>query len=206
VSRGPEPEPRPGRHAGAGPAEQPDQEFLAALEAAQAGQDWAVAVLFRRHNPRLLRYLRAQAPEVAEDLASEVWMAMARQLVGFEGDERAFRAWMFTIARRRVIQHWRQKGRRRTSPAPNEVFFDRAAPDDPSTEGLQALSAQDAVAALAAHLPPDQVEVVLLRVVAGLSVEEVAEMVGKSPGAVRVTQHRALRRLAEHFSPEAVTG
>jgi RNA polymerase sigma-70 factor (ECF subfamily) len=177
-------------------------DFEAVLDAARQGADWAVAALFRDLHPRLLRYLRARAPEVADDLASEVWLAAARGLPGFEGDEPAFRAWMFTIARRQVIGHWRKAGRRRTDPAPREAFESRPARDEPDAVVLADLSAQEAVDALTSALSPDQAEVVLLRVLGGLDVETVARVIGKRVGTVRVLQHRALRRLAKTFPTE----
>ena len=181
-------------------------EFDSVLVAAQSGADWAIAALYRDLDPRLLRYLRAQAPTVAEDLASEVWMAAARQLPNFEGDEGALRGWMFTIARRRVISHWRQTDRRRTNPVPNEALNDHVSREDPENTVIGSLTAQEAVAALVAELPPDQAEIVLLRVLGDLDVAQVAEITGKRPGTVRVLQHRALRRLAVKLSREVVTG
>lgn len=180
-------------------------DFPAIIAAARTGAEWAVAVLYQDLNPRLLRYLRVKSPDVAEDLASEVWLAAARQLASFEGDEAAFRGWIFTMARRQVIGHWRKQGRRRTDPVAVEALAGRAAPDDPAAEATAAVSAQDAAAMLAAELPPDQAEVVLLRVLGGLDVDQVAEMLGKRPGTVRVLQHRALQRLAQRLSVEAVT-
>jgi len=180
-------------------------DFDAVLVAAQTGGEWAVAVLYRDVNPRLLRYLRAKAPDVAEDLASEVWLAAARHLPTFEGDEAAFRGWMFTMARRQAMGHWRKQGRRRTHPVPVDALAERAGPDDPEAAGLAALGAQEAVEALVAALPGDQAEVVLLRVLAGLDVEQVAEIMGKRPGTVRVLQHQALRRLARSLPAEVVT-
>lgn len=180
-------------------------DFREVLEAAQSGADWAVAVLYRDIHPRLLRYLRARAPEAAEDLASEVWLSAARQLPQFVGDEGSLRAWLFTMARRQVLGHWRKTGRRRTHPAPIDDMTDRPGPDDPELTVISELSAQAAVDALTSVLPKDQADVVLLRVVAGLNVDQVAAIVGKRPGTVRVLQHRALRRLAKTFAPEAVT-
>ena len=112
---------------------------------------------------------------------------------------------MFTIARRRLIGTWRQEGRRRTSPAPVETFAGRPGADETETAALNGSVAQEAVNALVAGLPPDQAEVVLLRVVAGLDVAQVAEILGKRPGTVRVLQHRALRRLAQLHGVEPVT-
>lgn len=181
-------------------------EFDNVLMAAQAGGEWAFAALYRDLNPRLLRYFGAQSSSMAEDLAAETWLAVARGMSSFTGGEDAFRGWLFTIARRRLIQHWRSAGRRPSSPVAPETLVDRPALDDPEASGLSALSAQQASAAIVACLPPDQADVVLLRLVAGLDVDQVARILGKQQGTVRVLQHRALRRLGEIFSQEALTG
>ena len=136
---------------------------------------------------------------MAEDLVAETWLAAARQLGSFAGSEGAFRGWLFTIARRRLIQHWREKGRRPATPVPPEALALVASDDDPEAAGVAVLSGREAAAAIAASLPRDQAEVVLLRLVAGLDVDQVAEVLGKRPGTVRVLQHRALRRLAAKF-------
>ena len=174
--------------------------FADVLSAAKDGDDDAITVLYRALNPLLLRYFKANAPAVAEDLAQEVWLGAAPRLRSFEGDEPQFRTWLFTVARRRLVDHWRTKGRRVT-----EVQDDVEPPgrdlDDPSAR----IVGDDAVAELIAGLTDEQREVVLLRVVAGLSVDEVAEIVDKSPGAVRVIQHRAVRKAAARLNEAAVT-
>lgn len=180
-------------------------EFEEILAAAQAGEEWAFATLYREHNPRLARYLDAQAAGVAEDLCSETWLAVARQLHRFSGGADAFRAWVFTIARRRLIQHWRDASRRPSSPMPPEDLSDRAGRDDPEAAALAGVSATEAARAIAAAVSPDQADVVLLRLLGDLDVEQVARVLGKRPGAVRVLQHKALRRLAGVFSLEEVT-
>ncbi len=180
-------------------------EFDTVLAAAQQGEEWAFSALYRDVNPALLRYLYAQVAGHAEDLAGDTWLAVARQVPTFSGPEAAFRGWLFTIARRRVIQHWREGGRRPSSPVPPEALADLAAPDDLEEQGLRALSAQETAALISQALPPAQADVVLLRVVAGLDVPQVADILGKRPGTVRVLQHKAIRRLAEVFSPERVT-
>jgi len=137
---------------------------------------------------------------VADDLAGEVWVAVARGLRGFSGDEAGFRGWLFTIARRRLIEHRRRAARRRTDPAPPEHFHRTLAPrSDPAGLVVERMASQAAVDALVAGLPPDQTEAVLLRVVAGLEVAEVARLMGRSRGSVRVLCHRALRRMAERL-------
>jgi RNA polymerase sigma-70 factor, ECF subfamily len=155
----------------------------------------------------LVRYLRGRAPAVAEDLAGEVWVAVARRLVHFVGDEPGFRSWLFTIARCRVIEHQRRLARRRTDPVA-DTRLDRSSPDpdggDPATLVLDRMGAREAVDLVVASLPPDQAEVVLLRVVAGLDVVEVGRIMGRTPGSVRVLCHRALRRLATHMTVEVL--
>jgi RNA polymerase sigma-70 factor (ECF subfamily) len=178
-------------------------EFDAVLAAAQAGDEAAVVRLYRDLQPALVRFLAAQAPDVGEDLAQEVWVAAAKGLGSFSGDERGFRAWMFTIARRQLIGHWRQ-ARRRPQRSVEQTDLSAVvarAEDEPDARVL----ADDAVRRLIAGLPRDQAEIVLLRVIGGLDADEVARIVGKRPGTVRVLQHRALRRLAEQFSSDSVT-
>ena len=173
--------------------------FEAVLAAAAGGDDAAFGVLWRDLHPALLRYLYAFAPGAADDLASETWLRVVRGLDQFSGDERAFRAWVFTIGRHRAVDRWRRRTRRRDDPVPLEALADLPGPDDPAGAVVDAISSRAAVA-LIATLPPDQAEVVLLRVVAGLEVAEVAAITGKRPGNVRVLAHRALRRLAERLA------
>ena len=170
------------------------EKFEGVIGGAKTGAEWAIAALYREFGPGLLRYLRAQAPAEGEDLASEVWMNVAAGLGRFEGDEAAFRCWLFSIARRRLIDFRRREKRRRTMLNSLEP----TGASDGVDPAAQALMASESEAALAhiATLPPDQAEVVLLRVVAGLDVAEVATIVGKKDGAVRVLQHRALKRLS----------
>ena len=178
-------------------------EFGDVLAAAQSGDEAAVTRLYRDLHPVLVRFLSAQASGVGEDLAQNVWIGAAKRLDGFSGDERAFRAWMFTIARRQLIAYWRQQRRRpQLSVSPDEMSeLANQNHDDVDADAL----ADAAVRSLVACLPRDQAEIVLLRVVAGLTAEEVGLVVGKRPGAVRVLQHRALRRLAKEFASDRVT-
>ena len=165
-------------------------EFATLLDAARAGGEWALTRLYREVNPSLARFLRAQLGDEADDVGSETWLSVARSLQSFDGDQDAFRAWVFTIAKRRVVDHLRAKGRR---PAPVEP-----API-PSAEDV-ALSGDEAAQRIVACLPPEHAQIVLLRVVGGFSVEEVARITGHRPGNVRVIQHRALKRLAEQLA------
>jgi RNA polymerase sigma-70 factor (ECF subfamily) len=182
-------------------------DFDALLVAAKAGDEAAVVRLYRDLNPVLVRFLGAQAIGAGEDLAQDVWLAAAKGLESFSGDEAGFRAWMFTIARRQLIAHWRRSRRRpqrATDPADlAEVATasDSASDDEPDARVL----ADEAVLALVAGLPREQAEIVLLRVVAGFDAEQVGAIVGKRAGTVRVLQHRALRSLAARFAADSVT-
>jgi RNA polymerase sigma-70 factor (ECF subfamily) len=170
----------------------------AVIRRAAAGDREALAVLWRGHQPGLLRYLRGMSVRLADDVASQVWLEAARSLHRFEGGDKDLRRWLFTIARRRMIDAYRVEGRRREEPT---ARLPEAAAIDP-TEDLVDEVTGPASAALR-RLAPGQAEIVLLRVVGGFSVDEVAEITGKSPGAVRVTAHRALRRLAGILASEA---
>lgn len=178
--------------------------FAAALGAAQAGEVWAAEALFTDMQPRLLRFLRSTEPRVADDMAGEVWLAMAKGIARFDGDLDGFRAWAFSIARRRVADHRRTAVRRRTDPVDYEFFDERAATADTSEEAIAALSGQEALNLMTRTLPPDQAEVLMLRIVADLDVAHVAEIMGRPATWVRVTQHRALRRLAGTFQKNPV--
>lgn len=169
--------------------------FGETLAAAQAGEEWALAALWRDLNPRVLRFLAVRHREDAEDVAAETWVRAIRGLDRFRGDEVELRAWFFTIARRTSIDWIRRTVRRPTVALDPDVELP-AARDDVEAGVMDAI-ATEAALGLVRRLPADQAEVVLLRVVAGLDTERVGAIVGKRPGTVRVLQHRALRQLAE---------
>lgn len=170
--------------------------FPDVLSAAKDGAPWGIEQLFRDLQPRLLRYLRSLEPGAADDLAGEVWLAMARGIATFDGELDGFRAWMFTIARRRVADHRRAAVRRPATPTDGEFFKGLGGTSDTAREAIDRLSAQDAADLITRSLPDEHAELLLLRVVGELDVLKVAEVMGRSPNWVRVTQHRALRRLA----------
>ena len=179
-------------------------EFEKMLAAARAGAEWAVTALYRDMHPRLHRYLWAREPRAAEDLESEVWLAVAGALGRFVGGELAFRGWVFSIARRRLADYRRTAVRRATDPVPDDQL-DGPSRDQTEGEALERVSAEEAAAFVSATLPHDQAEVILLRVIGGLDVDQVAEMLGKRPGTIRVLQHRGSRRLHEALAARTVT-
>jgi RNA polymerase sigma-70 factor (ECF subfamily) len=177
------------------------------VAAAREGSPDALTDLFRTYQPLLLRYLRAQERGMADDLAADVWVAVAGGLGRFDGDEAGFRSWLFTIARNQLIGHRRKVARRRTEPVADHDI-NRADEwgwgADPAWQVVRQLGVQQTVETLAAGLPVDQAEVILLRVVGELDVAEVARITNRSSGHVRVLCHRALRRLATRVDAEAL--
>jgi RNA polymerase sigma-70 factor, ECF subfamily len=178
--------------------------FGATLAEAQRGDEAAFACLFRDVQPALLRYLGVIAPEAADDVAGDTWLQVVNGMKGFRGSEEAFRGWLFTIARHRAVDAGRSRTRRRTVPLPAIIAEQLQAAPDTADIALERISTR-AVLALISALPPDQAEIIMLRVVAGLDAQAVARLVGKSPGAVRVAAHRGLRRLAATVDRAGVT-
>ncbi|MGN6132645.1 MAG: RNA polymerase sigma factor [Nocardioidaceae bacterium] len=171
-----------------------DADFAATVAAAQAGDEQAFVVLFRSVQPLLLRYLRTVAGSAAEDVASDAWVGVVRNLHTFSGDEQGWRAWVFTIARSRLRDEQRRLGRRPV-PVDTETLL-AVRPDGADVHGqVEEIATTEAALALIARLPKEQAEMVLLRHVVGLDVAHTARVVGKTPGAVRVAVHRGLRRL-----------
>ncbi|WP_211348939.1 RNA polymerase sigma factor [Nocardioides litoris] len=169
----------------------------AALDLARAGDERGFVVLYRALHPLLLRYLRVRSRDAADDVAAEVWLQVVRDLPHFQGGAAALRGWLFTVARHRAIDHARARAARPAVPVAEPVE-----PRVPAASAEAVAGERDATRdalALVATLPPEQAEMVLLRVVAGLDVQSVADIVGKQPGTVRVAVHRALRTLADRL-------
>lgn len=183
----------------------PAPDFDQTLAAARAGEEWGWDLLYRWLGPAILGFLRGRIPAEAEDLASSVWMEAARSLGRFEGDEAGFRAWMFTIARSRMLNERRRRARRPVELHAEDTLPVAAAPDDPAAEVVERMAGAAAVDLIREVLPELQGEVVLLRVVAELPVNDIAAMLDLAPGHVRVLAHRGLAKLAEHFSRVPVT-
>jgi RNA polymerase sigma-70 factor (ECF subfamily) len=181
-------------------APDPDLADVAAARAERA----AFATLYRRYLDRVYGYCFYQLGDHhdAEDATERTFMAALRGLDRFEDRGSTFRAWLFRIARNTVANAHRSRRRRRTEPLPDS--FERPAPNaDPA--GLIALADElHAVRHAIAEMPDDRRQVIVLRFVDGLSTAEVAEVLDRSPGAVRVLLHRALRDLAARLarSPE----
>lgn len=173
-----------------------DSDVAAAIVAAQRGDEHAFRVLYRAVQPNLCRYLRVLVGQDAEDVASEAWLQIARDLRSFSGDASGFRGWTATIARRRALDHLRKARRRPAVALPTEWFPEHAAGQDAAAAAIETMST-DAALALIASLPPDQAEAVVLAVVMGMDAKAAGAILGKRPGAVRTAVYRGLRTLAQ---------
>jgi RNA polymerase sigma-70 factor (ECF subfamily) len=163
-----------------------------------ASVDARVAEAYATVHGDVVRYLGAVVGRsVAEDVASQVWVEVVAGAGAFRGDASAFRRWVLATARRRALDHRRRWWQRSVVLRPPGAFeLDQPVLDEEIGEDVA-----QAVARIK-RLPGPQVEVILLRVLGGYSAEEVAELTGRTPGSVRVMQHRALRRLAKELERE----
>ncbi|MFJ8051591.1 RNA polymerase sigma factor [Streptomyces luteogriseus] len=181
-----------------------DGELGAAVARAQQGDEAAFAVAYRFVQPGLLGYLRGLVGDDAEDVASDAWLEIARDLGRFRGDGAGFRGWTATIARHRALDHLRRQRVRPRSSALEQDVLELPGPQSTHDQALEALSTEHALE-LVRGLPRDQAEAVLLRVVVGLDGPAAARVLGKRPGAVRTAAYRGLKRLAGQLGAESVT-
>jgi RNA polymerase sigma-70 factor (ECF subfamily) len=171
----------------------------AAVRAAQAGDERAFRLVYMQVHPGLLRYVRVLVGDDAEDVTSEAWLHVVRDLHTFRGTAADFRAWAATVARHRALDHIRLTRRR---PAyPTDELPEPRTSGDAADLALDSMSTADAVA-LIATLPIDQAEAVMLRAVLGLDAVAAGKVLGKRPGAVRMAAHRGLRRLADRLGSQ----
>ena len=178
-----------------GVADRPREDLGGAVGRAQQGDPDAFRLLYRDIQPRLLRYLHTLAGQDAEDIASETWLQVTRDLPGFTGTYDGFRGWVATIARHRALDHLRRHARKPPALAiPAEDLATWPAADDTAQHALDAVATGNAIA-LIATLPPDQAEAVLLRAVLGLDAQTAGQVLDKRAGAIRTAAHRGLRTL-----------
>ena len=182
-------------------------DFEQVLAAAQQGAGWALSRLYESLAPKVAGYARAQGAGDPEDLTSEVFLAALPNLRSFGGNEAQFRSWVFTIAHRRIIDDRRARTRR---PPPQSLDDQSGRAHAGRTAGSaedEALEAMgmDRIREVLDKLAPDQRDVIALRVIADLSVDQAAAALGKQPGAVKALQRRALASLRRQLSGEGVS-
>ena len=178
--------------------------FSSVLTAARAGGEWAWTRIYDDLAPVVLGYLRARGAREPEDVLGEVFVQTVRDLEFFEGDEKAFRSWVFTIAHHRLVDEGRHSSRRPVEPMPPDELEEALGVGDAEREALARLG-MDRVRSLLAVLTPDQQDALLLRIVADLSVDQTAAVMGKRPGAVKALQRRALAALRKEILKEGVS-
>ena len=180
------------------------ESFPEVLQAALGGAEWAWTALYRDVAPLVLGYLRSRGAGEPEDLTGEVFLQVARDLPTFRGAEAEFRSWVLAITHHRLIDHRRYQGRHPADPAPDDAILARAATGDVEQEALGSL-ATERVRRLIDRLTEDQQAVLMLRIVAGLTVDEVARVVGKKPNSVKALQRRGLATIRKEIAKAVST-
>jgi len=177
--------------------------FEPVLEAARSGAPWALKRLHDSVAPAVVGYVRVQGSAEPDDLASDILYRALTGVRSFTGDEGGFRSWVFTIAHHRLVDERRTAARR---PVLVEQGAEAAAAigGNVEEEALWVMGTER-VRRLCEGLAPDQRDVLLLRMVAGMSLVETAETLDKSPGAVKALQHRAVAALRRQFQQEGVS-
>jgi RNA polymerase sigma-70 factor (ECF subfamily) len=194
-----------GKERGSRRTEAYDQELGDAVASAQQGDETAFSTAYRIVHPPLLGYLRGLVGDEAEDVASDAWLEIARDLGRFRGDGAGFRAWTASIARNRAVDHLRRIRSRPRGTLLESDLVGLPARQDTAAEAFETVSTREALA-LIARLPRQQAEAVLLQTVIGLDGPAAARVLGKRPGAVRSATHRGLRRLERYLSSLASRG
>jgi RNA polymerase sigma-70 factor (ECF subfamily) len=172
------------------------------LVAARRGDGAAFAALYQAMGRRVLAFVAARGAADPEGTVDDVFLRVFRNLSTFEGGAAQFQAWVFTIARNALVDESRRRSRRVVEQPLGAAGH--GATGNTEEEAVDALGSQWALRQLDV-LTAEQREVLLLRVVADLSLEVIAELLGKPVGAVKSMQRRALRTLARHLAPEGVS-
>ncbi len=166
--------------------------FDALLQSARDGQGWAFDDLFHSWNGRLTAFVRARGVDDVDGVVNDVFLKAFGAIGSFSGDETAFRAWLFRIARNRVIDEYRKQGR---TPVTTDLTAGTEAVGGDVVTDAEARLAGSRVVALLGLLTDEQREVLALRFIADLTIDQIAEVTGRRRGAVKQLQRRGLRRL-----------
>jgi len=163
------------------------------IERAKRYDQKAISELYKRHVQDIYRYIyyRVGDVNVAEDLTAEVFLRALEGLAGFTYRGVPFSAWLYRIAHARVMDHFRQQARRELLPLDERLVATGKGPQATVEARLDCEELQSAIA----QLTTDQQQVIILKFVEGLSNAEAARILGKTEGAVKALQHRALNSL-----------
>lgn len=173
----------------------PAHGFEQVLAAARLGQPWALSMLYRSYAGAVAGYVRVRTSAEPDDLVSEVFASVFASLSRFTGDEADFRGWLFTITQRRLVDDLRRRSRQ-VPTTTYDPAGDARATDSAETAALDRLGEQW-VRTVLDRLAPDQRDVLLLRILGDLTVEQVAQVLDKSAGAVKQLQRRGLAAAAK---------
>ncbi|MGV8858120.1 RNA polymerase sigma factor [Rhodoglobus sp.] len=176
--------------------------FAALLAAAQAGAGWGSTTLWIEYSPAVTAFLTARGSREPEDLTSEVFLDVFERLPQFIGNESQFRSFVFSVAYRRLVDEFRKRARRGESVEWNADHDSNSAPS--AEEEVLSRLQDETTLSLLNSLPTDQRDVMVLRIVADLTVAQIATVIGKRPGAVKALQRRALERLRKKVSPTRI--
>lgn len=179
------------------------EDFATRLEAAKSGREWAWADLYRDLAGPVTGYLASRGATEPEDLASETFLQVARNIQTFEGDETSFRSWVFVIAHRRLLDSRRALQRRPETTTLIESTTESTG-GDVEDEALDLLVSDEMKKAFE-HLTDIQGDVLALRILGRLTLEETAQTLGKRVGAVKAAQRRGLIALQQWLDLEGVT-
>ena len=175
-----------------------DPEFRSHLRGAKRGDDSSWEALYRWLAPQVLGFLRSARLCDPEDVLGDVFLDVARQIGTFRGDASGFRAWVFTIARARRVDEIRRRMRRQADPFDTAEHDRLLSHSDVEVEAIASLVVDDLMVRLQV-LTEDQIEVIVLRTIGDLTSREIAEITGRTVGAVEQLQHRGLRALRGTF-------
>lgn len=179
------------------------ESFATTLEAARRGAPWAWTAIYKDLAPAVTGYLRANGAADPDDLTGEVFLRVVSDIARFAGDEAHFRSWVFVIAHHRLIDDRRRRIRRPETPIRLDALQPLSPNGNVEREAMDTLS-NDAVEAIIRRCAPDQREVLLLRVLGGLTLAETAHVLGKTLGAVKALQRRGIAAIGREFAREGV--
>jgi RNA polymerase sigma-70 factor (ECF subfamily) len=162
-------------------------------QSARRGESWALTEIWHRYSPAVMSYLSGRGVADAEDMTSEVFLQVFRRIDRFRGEESDLRTFIFSVAHARYVDDRRRIARRGIDAEFVAERHDSAMPSA-EADAENAISEQR-VRSLIESLSPDQRDVLLLRIVADLSLEQTADVLGKKVGAVKSLQHRGLAAL-----------
>ncbi|MCL7454464.1 MAG: sigma-70 family RNA polymerase sigma factor [Anaerolineae bacterium] len=174
------------------------------IERARQGDRQAVAELYRTHVDTVYRYVytRVRDEQVAEDLTAQVFLQAIEGLPGYEVTGAPFMAWLYRIAYARVVDHYRREGRRQEVSLPEALPAETPRPED----YIEAEADWEMAIDLLAQLTDDQQDVIILRFIGEMSLAEVAKTLGKTVGAAKALQYRALATLARLLERQRADG